>query len=543
MLFAAEPAPQFAVVDWLILGIYLCIVIALGVWAGRKRRMGDDFFLAGRSMPMWAVAISVLATAQSAATFVGGPQEAYDRNLTYLTSNIGPILAALVVAFCFIPAFYRRNVTSVYELIGHDMGAPAQRMASAMFMLGRVFASGARLFIVAIPFALVAFGDMQVGHLLLSIIIVAITATLYSSIGGIRAVIWTDVMQVVVYLICITIALVMLWNRIPLSGGEMFDALRAAEDGNKMLLLDWRVDLTEPYTVWASVIGITLLMIAAYGADQDLTQRMLTCRTRRQASGSVITATLLALPVVFIFLLMGLLLFIFFRRPDLMGDAAPAYAIEDSRRVFLSFILNEMPMGVRGLMMAGLFAAAMSSMDSALNAMSSTTIADFVRPWRKRRNAAAQSNDATERRLSRLATLFWAALIAGFACICVVWHDNAQQTLIAFALGVMTYAYSGLLGVFFTLLFSNRGNTISAMAALVAGFMVVFTLDTSLWTNMIAPLHDLPVVGVLIDTTVGVRMTLLDALGLNQLAFAWRLTIATCVATIVCQSGRRQLSR
>lgn len=538
MQFAAEPAPQFALVDWSILAVYMCVVVALGLWAGHKRRQGDDFFLAGRSMPMWAVAVSVLATAQSAATFVGGPQQAYTGNLTYLASNIGPILAALVVAFCFIPAFYRRNVTSVYELIGSDLGAPAQRMASVMFMTGRVFASGARLYIVALPFSLVAFGNIHPQQLITSIAIVAVTAMVYATIGGIRAVIWTDVLQVVVYVTCITIALLMLWQRIPLSAGGMIDTLRTADDGNKLLLLDWRLDLSAPYSVWAIVIGLTLFNIAAYGTDQDLTQRMLTCRTRRQAGWSVLTATLLGLPVVFIFLLMGLLLFIYYGRPDVMGDAAPGYAVEDTRRVFLSFIFNEMPTGVRGLMMAGLFAAAMSSMDSALNAMSATTIADFVRPWRRRRNADA-ANDRTERRLSRAASVFWALMIAAFACVCVAWNRAAQQTLIDFALGVMTYAYSGLLGVFLTLLFSRRGNAHSAIAAMVAGFMVVFTLDSSLWTNIIAPRGDLPVIGALIDAAANTRAVVLQASGLDHLAFAWRLTIATCVATIICHLGRR----
>jgi solute:Na+ symporter, SSS family len=342
--------PGFHAIDWAILIGYLVLVIAIGVLAARKRREGDDFFLAGRTMPMWAVAVSILATAQSAATFVGGPQEAYLGNLTYLATSIGPIIAAVIVGFLFLPRFYRHNVTSVYELIGHEMGATSQRTASAMFMIGRVFASGARLFIVAIPFSLVAFGDVEPKHLALSIIIITIVATVYSIAGGIRAVIWTDVMQVLVYLTCVLIALVLIWQKIPAGAGDIIHTLREDE---KLILFDFSFDLTKRYTVWASLIGITLLMIAAYGADQDLTQRMLTCRTPRKATWSVITATLLGLPVVFIFLAMGLLLYVYFQKEDLMMEQGPAYAIDDTRQVFLNFIINDMPIGLRGLMMAG----------------------------------------------------------------------------------------------------------------------------------------------------------------------------------------------
>jgi solute:Na+ symporter, SSS family len=512
-----DPAqPGFHAIDWAIVLAYLLIVVAIGLIAAKERREGDDFFLAGRSMPMWAVAISILATAQSAATFVGGPQEAYTGNLTYLATNIGPLIAAVLVGFFFLPRFYQHNVTSVYELVGREMGSGAQRLASGMFMLGRVFASGARLFIVAIPFSLVAFEDIEPAQLALSIVMITVVATLYSMAGGIRAVIWTDVMQVVVYLTCVIIALVLIWQKIPVGLGEIAHALRTDPAGNKLLLLDFSFDLSKPYTVWASLIGITLLMIAAYGADQDLTQRMLTCKSPRKASWSVITATLIGLPVVFIFLAMGMLLYVYFQRPDLMGEAMPAYAIDDSRQVFLNYIINDMPIGLRGLMMAGLFAAAMSSMDSSLNAMSSTTVADFYRPWRLHRDRAYAIGNVVERRVARVASIFWAGMLCGFALVCIWWQQQGGETLIAFALGVMTFAYSGLLGVFFTAMFTRRGNATSAVVAMVTGFVIVLIMDPAVWPQWTKHFG--------IDT---------------QPAFAWRLTVAATASFIVCAMPRR----
>jgi len=507
--------PTFSLVDWVVLAVYLVIVAGIGVAASRRTRTGDDFFLAGRSMPIWAVAISVLATAISAATFIGGPQQAYTGNLTYLSANIGALIAVVIVAVVFVPAFYRHRVTSIYELLGHAYGPGVNRAASAMFMIGRVFASGARLFIVAIPFALVAFGDTSPGSLVVSIAIITIVATAYTAVGGIRAVIWTDVVQAVVLVGTVTIALVMLLGKINAPIGEILTALRDDAAGDKLLMVDLSPDLRRPYTLWTAIIGFTLFNLAAFGTDQDLTQRLLTCRSARDGAWSVVISNLLSWPVVLLFLTMGLLLYVYYERPDLSGATAPA--VDDTRKVFLHFILTEMPAGVRGLMMAGLFAAAMSSLDSALNAMASTTIADFCRPrWRRLRVEDAADLERRERRASRIAIVGWAVALAGFAVFCIFWQNASGQTLIDFALSVMVFAYAGLLGVFLAAILTRRGNVASAMAALLTGFVAVLLMQPFAWDRW-AP-----------------------ALGIEiMIAFPWKMLIASGLSFAVCMLGRR----
>jgi len=513
----AETVARFAVLDWAIVFGYLAVVVAIGSVFSRKKGEGDDFFLAGRTMPMWAVAISVLATSQSAATFVGGPEQSYGGNLTYLAANLGVFVAVVIAAVFFIPAYYRHNVTSVYELIGHRYGAESQRLASGMFMLGRVFASGARLFIVAIPFSLVAFGDTEPRSLVFAVTLIAIGATAYTLAGGIRAVIWTDVLQATVYIGTIAIALVLLWQKIPVGASEVVEALRTSPEGDKLVALETDFDLGEPYSIWAILTGVMLINLAAFGADQDLTQRMLTCRSPLKGSWSVVLSNIIGWPVVFLFLVMGLLLYVYYKRPDVMGDAAPDYAIEGTRKVFLEFILRETPAGLRGLMMAGLFAAAMSSMDSALNAMASTTVADFYRPWRRRREPAAPIGDRRERRVSRLAIAAWATALLAFAVGCVFWQQASGTKLIDFALGVMVFAYSGLLAVFATAIFTNRGNAWSVAASLVAGFVLVLLMQPIAWTWWAPPIG-LP----------------------DNIVFSWRMTIATSLCFIICCLGRRR---
>ncbi len=510
----AEPA--FAIADWIVLSGYLTVVVLLGVLVSRQKQAGDEFFLAGRRMPMWAVSISVLATSLSAATFIGGPQQAFSTDLTYFSANLGGLIAVMIVAVLFVPAYYRHNVTSVYELLDHRFGGSARTAASGMFMLGRIFASGARLFMVALPFALIAFGDISQKSLITSILIIAVAATAYTSIGGIRAVIWTDVLQTVVVVGAVVIALCLLLRAIPLSASEIVDVLRRDAGGDKLKIIDLSTDPSRKYTLWTAIFGVSLLNLAAFGADQDLTQRMLTCRSAKAGAWSVILSNILAWPVVFLFLCMGLLLYVYYQRPDVMGGAAPEYVIDDSRKVFLEFMLTEMPAGVRGLMMAGLFAAAMSSMDSALNAMASTTVADFYRPWRKRNHAAYIKGDRRELVVSRFAIVVWAMTLALFAIICVFWQKASGQTLISFALSVMTFAYAGLLGVFLTALLTQRGSERSALASLAVGFIAVLLMQDFLWTRW------MPALGI--DLT---------------LAFPWKLLIATLLSFAVCCLGTR----
>jgi SSS family transporter len=504
-------AATFDFRDWLVVGVYLLAVIGLGAIFGRRQGRRDEFFLGARQMPLLAVAISVLATSQSAATFLGVPERSYVGDLTYVSSPLAGLLAAVVVAFVFLPAFYHHKVTSIYELLGHEFGPVSQRAASGMFMVGRILASGARLFIAAIPLAVIAFGDTEPLSLLGAIAIVAAAATLYTLLGGIRAVIWTDVLQAVVAIGAVGIAIWLVWRQIPVDAGELLGILRATDGTNKLTFVDTSFDVGDPmmlareFNLWAVLLGLSLLNLAALGTDQDLTQRMLTCRSTTRGSWSVILSQLLAWPVVALFMLLGLLLYVYYQRPDIMDAAAPGYQVDDSRRVFVDFILNETPPGVRGLMIAGIFAAAMSSLDSALNALASTTVGDFYRPRLRRRSDIVDEQAQMRRELivSRVSVLGWAIAIGGFACFCVWWHDYSEKPLVDFALGVMVFAYSGLLGVFLTALLTRRGNSTSVVCALLAGFIAVLVLQQ------------------------------------YSLASGWRMLLATSLSFAVCCAGRR----
>ena len=506
----------FTALDWAIVGVYLLSMVGLGAWLSRRQTDTRAYFLSGGKIPAWAAAVSVVATSVSAATFIGAPEQSYTGNLTYLAGVLSSVIAVIVVAVWFIPAFYREKVTTVYELLERRLGVKARRGCSGAFMLGRLLASGARLYIAAIPVSLIAFGDLSTGHLAASIAIAAVASILYTVLGGLDAVIWTEVPQALLFVFAAVAAIgILLWH-IPAGVSEIAGALARTtlpDATSKLTLFDTRFSLTSDFSVWSALIGLTLFNLAVYGTDHDLAQRMLTCKSAAKGSQSALLSNALGLGVAALFLVIGLLLYVFYQRPDLMGDAAPGSAPE-GRKVFLSFILDHTPPGVRGLMLAGLFAAAMSSLASSMQAMASTLVCDFYRPLRPGRD------EAHYLRVSRGAVVLWGVLLALFAVACIALQESSGKGLIPFAMEVMLYAYTGMLAVFVTAIFTRRGTGASAVAALWAGAIATAAMQ-------FAPI-------------LAKKWWHIDVIALS---LGWKMFIGTAIALAVCLSARGAADR
>jgi len=526
VLTLAQTTPTgFGKIDWIVLASYFALLAITGVlFARRKNRTSDDYFRGSRSMPSWAVAISIVATSLSAVTFIGAPAESYNGNLTYLATNIGMIIAAIVIASVFIPAFYRSESSSIYELLETRFGPAARKGASITFLIGRVLASGARIYAGAIPASIVLFGleqGMQPRYLMLSIGALAFVGIVYTLAGGIRSVIWSDVIQFAILIGAALCAIVLIINSINAPLGSVIAELQhgAADGTSKLTLFDLRLDLHAPFTLPACIIGFTLLGIGSYGTDQDLAQRMLTCKDAKQGARSVIVGILLGIPSVSVFMTLGLLLWVLYQRPELTSvqNATPP---EANVTVFLQYILTQIPPGVRGLMMAGLFAAGLSSLNSAINAMSAAFISDLYEPI-VTRYRGRPINDRELVHVGRLAVVVWGVVLGLFACVCIVWRDHNNETLIAFALGVMGLAYAGLVGVFFCALFTRRGSTRSVLIALIAGFI---------WMLLTQPFvyHAMP------------RLQSESLDWFYSISFTWKLTLGVMMsfAICMCSSGR-----
>ncbi len=526
----------FSAPDWAVLIAYFVLLAVSGVWFSRRSpKDTDGYFLGSRSMPSWAVAVSIVATSLSAVTFIGAPETAYRGNLTYLATNMGMILAAVVIAIVFIPAFYRSGAASIYDLLGTRFGSPARRAASISFMVGRVLASGARVYAGAIPASILLFGldeGVKAHNLVIAIGILTLVGIVYTLAGGISSVIWSDVIQFAILIGAALCAIVLIINSINAPMSEVLTQLRTGAPGgaSKLTLFDGGIRIARvdgdpsPFFDWsasfslpACLIGFTLLGIGSYGTDQDLAQRMLTCRDAGQGAKSVIMGILLGIPTVATFLAVGLLLWVVFQRPGLT-DMPAIESPGASVTVFLHYILTQIPPGVRGLMMAGLFAAGLSSLNSAINAMSAAFITDLYRPIMTGRGLLKPERHYVG--VGRWAVVAWGVVLGGFACVCIFWKSSNNESLIDFALGVMAFAYAGLVGVFFTALLTRRGSSASVIAALAVGFVWMLLVQPFVY-HAIPALHTPP-----IESFYAIH-------------FTWKLTIGVVLSLTTCMLGNR----
>ncbi|MGV6815422.1 MAG: sodium:solute symporter [Phycisphaerales bacterium] len=517
----------FSTADWGVLAGYFAVLAFTGYLFTRKAsKTSQSYFLGDRQMPPWAVAISIVATSLSAVTFISVPESSYVGNLTYLATNIGMIIAALVIALVFLPAFYRSQSASIYELLESRFGPAARKAASITFLIGRTLASGTRIYAGAIPASILLFGldkGTDPRNLMIAIWLLTIVGIGYTLAGGIRSVIWSDVIQFGILIGAALVACVLIISSFNVPISEVIAELRTggADGASKLTLFDLSLDPTHPFSLPACIIGFTLLGIGSYGTDQDLAQRMLTCPNAREGARSVITGIVLAIPTVSIFLLVGLLLWVVYQRPELTTTSLDA-PTGDTVKVFLYYIMTQIPPGIRGLMMAGLFAAGLSSLNSAINSMGAAFISDLYRPWIT--NRKLERSEAHFMRVGQWAVVGWGILLGIFACICIVWKNSNNESLINFALGVMGIAYAGLVGVFFTALFTKRGSTGSVIAALLVGF--AWMIGTQRFVYQAIPaLHLSPITDF------------------YAIHFTWKLTIGVILTTAVGMMGHRSIDQ
>jgi Na+/proline symporter len=508
---------QFTFLDWLIVGAYVGLLALAGILSTRRQRDAADYFLAGHRVPIWLVAVSVLSTTQSAATFLGAPDYGYRGDYTYLTSYIGPLIAAFLVAKFLIPRFYAERVTTVYELLGNRFDARAMRAAGGMYLIGRVFASGARLYLAAIAVSMIVFADIAPAHVLLASVMLVVFGLVFTFVGGLRSVIWSDLVQVVLYVGAALAVLYFLWTSIPASAGDIVRGLMTTPDGgNKLRLVDLSLDLSHPFSLLASVTGITLLFFASMGLDQDITQRFLACRDSRDGSRALYASVLAQIPVVLLFLAIGSLLYVYYDRPDLMGGAGAGAGAGGEFRgekitIFMHYILTRIPPGVRGFVAVGVLAAA--AVNSGLISMASVLIQDFYRPWAERRGSKPEAHFV---RAGRIGMVLLALALLAMSILCFYWQRYTAAPLLDFALGVMTFAYSGLLGVYFTVLFTRRGSSTSVVCALATGFLAI-----ALQQAYVVDLLGLPAAW-------------------KSLAFPFQLCLGTAVAFATCLLGNQR---
>jgi Na+/proline symporter len=500
--------------DWAVLGGYVAL-LALAAWWSTRRNIAkaDDYFLAGHHAQVWLVAVSVLSTMQSAATFLGAPDNSFRGDYSYLTSNFAAIIAALVVARFLIPRFYAIGATTVYELLEARFDATARRAAAGMYLVGRILASGARLYLAAIAVSMIIFLDVEPQHIMIASAVLVLFGIIFTLFGGLNAVIWSDLVQVVLYLGGALLVLGFLWMKIPAPAAEIWEGLRNAPGGvDKLRLIDWSLDFSKPFTIWAILTGLVLLNIGNAGLDQDTTQRFLACGDAKAGTRALYASMWVAIPVVAVFMAIGSLLHIFYERPELMGQSTAAMQgfSDEKITIFMSFILSEIPPGLRGLITVGVIAAA--AINSGLISMSAVLVSDFYRPYRER--AVQLPSEHHYVNAGRAAMVILALALFAMSILCYYWQRYSDTPLLEFVLGVMVFAYSGLLGVYGVVVFTKRGSTASVIAALAMGFLTILVQQHYVVDSLGLPM------------------------AMKALAFPWQLCIGTGLAFITCYIGR-----
>lgn len=445
-------------IDGAILLVYFTAIVGVGLYAGRREKDSRDFLVGGRSVPWPAVLGSIVATEVSAATFLAVPGVGFSENMNYLQFGIGSLAARFFIAFIFIGAFFSAECFSIYEYLRKRFGHCSQYTASAYFLVTRLLSSGVRLMIAASGVSVIL--DIPLS---LCLLVFAVLTIVYTATGGIKAVIWTDCIQAVVFLSAGIGFLTYLIYRIgwndwvtTATDAGRFEVLRfSSEEGSDLWTL-----LADPQWFWIAVLFGFVSSAAAFGTDQDSTQRMLSCRNASQARRSLILSGFVAIPVATLFLLIGTALFAFYQlHPD---PALP----ESADEVFPWFIIRELPVGLKGLLLTGVVAAAMSSLDSAMAALGSSAVVDLIKPLRRQALREGQLLW-----LSRALTVVFAATITLIAWIL---QDGGRFLWLAFQITAITY--SGLLGVFLLGLLTRRGSDVLNLFAMLAGSSLVILL-------------------------------------------------------------------
>ena len=524
--------------DWAVVAVYIVWI----VYDGLKRSKGTDkvegYFLANRSLPWWAIGLSVMATQMSAVTLVGTTGQAYATGLSFIQFYFGLPLAMIILSLTVVPFFHRAHVYTAYEYLERRFDVRTRTLAALLFLVGRALACGVTLAAPAVVISSILGWRLPV-----TVLAICVPMIVYTSIGGVQAVAWTDVKQmfIIVSGMCAAIAILLLGIPHDVGFGQ---ALHLAGATGRLKAIDFRFDLRETYTFWSGMVGGLFLMLSYFGCDQSQVQRYLTAKSVDEARDSLMMSAFVKIPLQLLVLGTGVLVFVFYvfqtppmlfnrsydariavgphaaeyaalerefdgafairRRAAEQGDRADFLAADarvreirdratavvrettgdqrftDVNYVFPTFITTRMPIGLVGLMLAAIFAAAMSASAGELNALATATIIDFYR-----RHFVQQASDRHYLRVSKVATLWWGL----FACVVAMYAAN-QGSLIEVVNRYGSFFYGSLLGVFILAILTKRATARGAFWGLIAGMMVVLTVAFTtpiafLWHNLI----------------------------------------------------------
>jgi SSS family solute:Na+ symporter len=485
---------SFTALDAFVLAAYLLGTTWLGIWLGRHQRDARDYFVAGQQVPWWAVLFSVVATETSALTFISIPGVAYLGNFTFLQVATGYLIGRVVVAYTLLPRYYHGELVTAYTLLQRRFGVATRRFASIVFMVTRAFADSVRVFATAIPIGIIIGPALPAAAVKpVSILVLGLLTLLYTFHGGMRAVVWTDVVQTVVYIGGGVAAVVLLGQGV--DGGWSAIFARAGDAG-KLQLFDFYMGRDRANTMFAGLLGGAFLSMASHGADQIIVQRLLASSSLRDARRALIGSGVVVILQFALFLLIGIGLWAFY--------SGRAFATPDA--VFPTYVVDVLPPGLTGLIIAAILAASMSTLSGSINSLAAATTHDIYLPLTRR-----DPTDARTLRVGRLFTLAWGVLLLTAS---LLYREQGTPVVIV-ALAIASFTYGGLLGGFFLAMWWRRATQRDALTGMAVGILV---MSIVVFAKNLLPLF--PALSATLTT-------------LSQIAWPWYVLIGTTVTVTV----------
>jgi len=457
----------FSWIDLAVVVAYLIAITAFGARFRKDQRNLHDYFLGGNRLPWWAITFSIVCAETSILTIISTPGIAYRSNLGFLQLVLGYLVARVVVSLLFIPRYFAGEMYTAYQLIERRFGSGLRVFTAGLFLLTRAVAEGVRLFAISIVIGIVFKTEVAA-----SLVIISVLTLLYTLEGGLTAVIWTDVIQLTIYISGTVVALLVALYTIPGGWSEVVQVAQAA--GDKFTVFNFHFNWTQPYLFWTGLIGGMFLNTASHGTDQLVVQQLLAARSRRQSQYALLASGVVVFLQFTLFLVVGVVLYAFYLR------FPPATAFNRPDQIYPTFVITRLPVGLCGLLTAAIMAAGMANLSAAFNSLASTSVMDFYKPY-----VRPHAEDRHYLRVSRIMTLAWGIVLIAIAFAA----QHLRRSALEMALTVVSIPYGSMLGIFLlgvlTRRATSRGALVGALCALVT-LAAVMRCTNIAWTWYVA---------------------------------------------------------
>ena len=507
----------FNAADWWVIIIYLGGIILLGVWFGKDQKNTRDYFLGSKNIPWWGIGLSIVAAETSALTIIGVPATVYGSDMAFVQMIIGYVIARILLAIILVPHYFKKEIYSPYQLFGDRFGPSVRQTAGAFFLITETLAAGVRVFVASIPVKLML-GDKILGFgtgdpILGAILLFVLLSLLYTYIGGVKAVIWTDAVQFFLFLAggVFTICYIPTFFH-----GGMTEALHVAADGHKLHWLNTAFSLRPPINIWMGIIGGTVVVLSTHGAEQLIVQRVLACKNTRDGRRALVLSAVIIFPLFLVFLFCGALIWAFYQSHPLQIALPKAReGLSSNDYIFPIFMMTEVPNVLKGFLIVAILSAAMSSVSSALTSLSSVSTMDFVKALMRK-----PRSDAFFLKFSKISTIGWAAIL-----IYVAWQSRKAESVLNLAFALRGITSGALLGGLILALFWKRGGAVPVITGMVTSLVVMAGLK-----------YGVTILGLLLDlkewdlAMPNKKILAAVAYG-SSIYWPWYTLIGTCITT------------